>query len=160
MLIAAGQSRPGRMPKITDRRSYANKPLGKEFASNTSLSRRVAKWTAECHQNAFLPLRFMCRGRQKTAAVHDLDERQRERPQSNSLDVQWDCVGYSDRPVNFRTVDIGKTQHFRRMNVLNFPTSGPLPAIMSQTCSANCDLFCNSCVFICSLAVCRTLSST
>jgi len=101
MLIAARQSRPGRMPKITERRSYANKSLGKEFASNTSLRRRVAKWTAECHQNAFLPLRFMCRGRQKTAAVHDLDERQRERPQSNSLDVQWDYVGYSDRPVKF-----------------------------------------------------------
>lgn len=96
----------------------------------------------------------------KTAAVHDLDERHRERPQSNSLAVQWDCVGYSDRPVKFRTVDIGKTQHFRRMNVLNFPTSGTLPAIMSQTCSANCDLFCNSYVFICFLAVCRTLSST
>jgi hypothetical protein len=65
MLIAATQSRPGRMPKITERRSYANKSLGKEFASNTSLRRRVAKWTAECHQNAFLPLRFMCRGRKK-----------------------------------------------------------------------------------------------
>lgn len=61
---------------------------------------------------------------------------------SHESAVQWDCVGYSVVPVNIQLLDRGKTQHFRRMNVLNFPTSEPVAAIMSQHSFASPDLFC------------------